>query len=69
MEFARPFRLHLTDGRVWHGTEFPGGHVCLNHPDEYNAFTVALTLDALLEDRSPEDPLRGARVERPEVTP
>ncbi|WP_060952406.1 hypothetical protein [Streptomyces hygroscopicus] len=64
-EAARPFQLHLADGRVWHGAQFPGGHVCLNHPGEETWFTVAVSLDALLGERHPEDPLHGARVEWP----
>ncbi|MEU9789098.1 hypothetical protein AB0E27_00490 [Streptomyces sparsogenes] len=64
-EGARPFQLHLTDGRIWHGAQFPNGHVCLNHPDEANWFTIAVSLDALLEERPPEDPLHGAHAEWP----
>lgn len=68
MEFARPFRLHLTDGRTWSGAEFtPGGFVCVYTPDQPSGIcTIATSLDELLADRTPEDPLHGARVERPD---
>lgn len=65
-EWARPFRLHLQDGRVWHGVQFPVGLVVVTHPGESDlpgAFTLGLTLDALLEERHPEDPFHGARAE------
>lgn len=55
--WPRPFRLHLADGRAWAGVEFPGGHVAVNHPDEPVAFTVALSMEALLVG-----PLADARV-------
>jgi hypothetical protein len=61
---ARPFLLRLTDGRTWSGAEFtPGGFVCIYHPDEYNWCTIAVSVDGLLADRQPGDPLREARVE------
>ncbi|MCD9196067.1 hypothetical protein [Streptomyces albireticuli] len=64
MEWARPFSLHLTDGRIWHGVQFPTGEVCIAHVGEPSgAFTVGLSLDAVLGDRVPDDPLNGARVQ------
>lgn len=69
IEFARPFRLRLAGGRVWHGVQFPSGHVAMNHPDEPDVaagFTIALSVDDLLSDRHLNDPLTGACVEWPE---
>ncbi|MFD9192977.1 hypothetical protein ACFWCA_32785 [Streptomyces phaeochromogenes] len=61
---ARPFLLRLADGRIWAGAEFtPGGFVCVHHPDEYNWCTIGVSVDGLLADRTPEDPLYGAQVE------
>lgn len=60
---ARPFLVHLTDGRTWNGAEFPDGFVCVHHPDEPNICTIAVSVAGLLADRTPEDPLHGARVE------
>ncbi|MBL3670629.1 hypothetical protein JL475_32610 [Streptomyces sp. M2CJ-2] len=61
---AAPFTLRLADGRAWAGAEFPGGFVCVHHPNEINVCTIAASLAALTEDRSPGDPLHGAQVER-----
>lgn len=59
-----PFLLRLADGRAWAGAEYgPGGFVCVHHPDEPNICTIAISLDALLADRTPGDPLHGAAVE------
>lgn len=62
----QPFRLRLTDGRVWHGAEFADGFVCVHHPDEINICTIALSLEDLLSDRLPEHPMHGAVVEHPD---
>ena len=68
-EYARSFRLHLTDGRIWQGAQFADGFVCVHHPEEINICTIAVSMDALFEDRHPEHPLSGARVEWPEESP
>lgn len=60
---AVPFKLRLADGRAWGGAEFPGGFVCLHHPDEINVCTIATSLDALLAGREPGHPLHGAEIE------
>ncbi|MFE3124476.1 hypothetical protein ACFXHD_13770, partial [Streptomyces hydrogenans] len=59
----RFFTLQLADGRSWPGIQFPSGHVAVNHPDEPLAFTIAISLDGLLDGtgRVPE-PLADARV-------
>lgn len=65
-EFARPFRLRLTDGRIWHGVQFPSGHIAVNHPgedDEPYMMSIAVSMDDLLGERHPEDPLKDALVE------
>lgn len=64
-EFARPFRLHLTDGRIWHGVEFPSGHAALNHPEDDmpSAFTIAISVEHLLGNLHPQHPMHGARIE------
>ncbi|PAZ15666.1 hypothetical protein CLM62_12785 [Streptomyces sp. SA15] len=59
---AVPFILRLADGRTWGGAEFPGGFLCLHHPDELNVCTIAVSLGALLVDQQPGDPLHGAEV-------
>lgn len=64
-DHPKPFRLHLTDGRVWFGAEFADGFVCVHHPDEVNICTIAISLDGLLNDQPVGHPLRGARIERP----
>ncbi|MFF9285407.1 hypothetical protein [Streptomyces griseosporeus] len=61
---AIPFLLRLADGRIWGAAEFPGGFVCVYHPDEYTLCTIATSVDALVNDRAPGDPLRGAVVEQ-----
>lgn len=61
---ARPFLLRLADGRAWAGVEFtPGGFVCVHHPGEVNVCSIAVSIDGLLADRQPGDPLHGAQVE------
>jgi hypothetical protein len=60
---SRRFHLHLADGRVWPGVEFPSGHVAVNHPDERDWFTVAVSTDGLLNDLPPQHPMHGARIE------
>lgn len=64
-DWSRPFRLHLPDGRTFHGAEFPNGHAAVNHPGEPGgAFTVAISLDGLINQ--PGYWMLGARVEWPE---
>ena len=63
--WSTPFRLHLRDGRVWQGAEFANGFVCIHHPDEATVCIIAISLDGLLEDLRPGDPLEGANLERP----
>lgn len=60
---AIPFLLRLTDGRTWGAVEFPGGLVCVHHPDETNVCTIATSLDGLLADQKPGHPLHGAKAE------
>ncbi|MGP4048770.1 hypothetical protein [Streptomyces sp. 2A115] len=61
---AHPFLLRLADGRAWAGVEFtPGGFVCVHHPDEANVCTIATSVEALLAERRPGDPMHGAGVE------
>lgn len=60
-----PFLLRLADGRAWAGAEYgPGGFICVHHPDEPNICTIAISLDGLLADQTPDDPLYGAQVEQ-----
>ncbi|RSN64029.1 hypothetical protein DMH12_04460 [Streptomyces sp. WAC 04229] len=59
-----PFLLRLADGRAWGGAEFPGGFVCVYHPDQPTQCTVAVSLDALLADLPPGHQARGAAVEQ-----
>lgn len=67
---ARPFHLRLADGRTWSGAEFgPGGFVCIHHPDEHNLCTIAVSIEGLLADRKPGDPLHGASVVGPQAPP
>jgi hypothetical protein len=61
---AIPFLVRLTDGQAWGAVEFPGGFVCVYHPDEPNVCTIALSVEHLLAGREPGDPLSGATVER-----
>ncbi|MGW7085028.1 hypothetical protein ACWGH2_16270 [Streptomyces sp. NPDC054871] len=61
---ARPFLLRLADGRTWNGAEFPDGFVCVHHPDEINVCTIAISIEGLLADPAPGDPMYGAQVER-----
>lgn len=63
---ARPFVLHLTDGRTWHGAQFDDGFVCVHHPDEPNVCTIAVSLDGALADLPDGHPLHGARLQWPE---
>lgn len=60
-----PFLVRLADGRTWSGVEFtPGGFVCVHTPDSPGGIcTIATSLDSLLANRTPEDPLHGARIE------
>lgn len=60
---ARPFLIRLVDGRTWGAAEFPNGFVCVYHPDECNACTIAVSIDGLLADLPASHPLRGATVE------
>jgi hypothetical protein len=60
---ARPFLIRLIDGRTWGAAEFPGGFVCVHHPDETNVCTIAVSLDGLLADLPAGHPLHGAKVE------
>lgn len=64
--WGTPLRLHLVDGRVWHSVEFPSGMVAVNHPDELNVFTIAMSIDGLLSEQPEGAALHGARVERKE---
>lgn len=60
----RPFLVRLADGRTWAGAEFgPGGFVCIHHPGEVNICTIAVSIEGLLADRKPGDPLYDASVE------
>lgn len=60
---TRPFLVHLADGRTWAGAQFTDGFVCVHHPDQPNICTIAVNVDGLLTDRTPEDPLHDARIE------
>jgi hypothetical protein len=60
---ALPFLVRLADGRAWSGAEFePGGFVCVHHPDELNACTIATSISHLL-DVPQGHPLYGAKIE------
>jgi hypothetical protein len=61
-DFARPFNLHLPDGTVLHGAEYPDGRVFAIPADGEAGAWVALSLDVLLAERMPD----GTRVEHPE---
>ncbi|MFD0437017.1 hypothetical protein [Streptomyces chartreusis] len=61
---AIPFLVRLADGRTWGAVEFPGGFVCVHHPDEYTLCTIATSVEALVTDRTPGDALHGAIVEQ-----
>ena len=62
---ARPFQLHLFDGRILHGVQFPSEHVAVEDPDLETVVT-AMALGALLHDGYngvvlwPEDLARAA---------
>ncbi|MFF8412830.1 hypothetical protein [Streptomyces omiyaensis] len=58
----RFFTLQLADGRSWPGIQFPSGHVAVNHPDEPLAFTIAISLDGLLDGAGSDPALVDARV-------
>lgn len=58
-----PFLVCLADGRTWGGAEFPDGVVCVRTPDDHGACILATSVDSLLADRTPEDPLHGATIE------
>jgi hypothetical protein len=60
--FARPFNLHLPNGAVLHGAEYPSGDVFAIPPDSDEGAWGAVSLDVLLAERMPE----GTRVVRPE---
>lgn len=60
---AIPLLVRLGDGRNWGAVEFPGGFVCVYHPDEPTVCTIALPVEHLLAGREAGDPLRGATVE------
>ncbi|MGW0795959.1 hypothetical protein [Streptomyces sp. NPDC002692] len=62
-EFARGFRLRLTDGRTLDGAEFPSGRVFVLDDTEYGFATVATSLDELFHG------YHGAVVERPQEGP
>ncbi|MFJ8006133.1 hypothetical protein [Streptomyces fagopyri] len=62
-EFARGFRLRLTDGRTLDGAEFPSGRVFVLDDTEYGFATVATSLTDLLHG------YHGATVEHPEEGP
>lgn len=62
-EFARGLKLHTPDGDVFDVAEFPSGRTwAVDHP-ERGLSTVAVSLNALLEEFPP-----GTRVEWPEET-
>lgn len=67
---ARPFQLHLFDGRILHGVQFPSGHVAVEDTDRETVVT-AMALGALLHDDHngvvlwPEDLARHSERERP----
>lgn len=46
---ARPFQLHLFDGRILHGVQFPTGHVAVEDTDRETVVS-AMALGALLHD-------------------
>ncbi|MFD8088634.1 hypothetical protein [Streptomyces malaysiensis] len=53
-QWARPFLLHLPDGRTYSGACFPSGHVAVNHPDQDDQpyiMTLATTMDHLLTEQ------------------
>ncbi|MBQ1118334.1 hypothetical protein [Streptomyces sp. C3-3] len=59
-KFASGLKLHTPDGDVFDVAEFPSGRTwAVDHP-EAGLTTVAVSLDALLEEFPP-----GTRVERP----
>jgi hypothetical protein len=62
--WARPFRIHLIDGRVWHGTQFPSGLTCVAHPGvPGSVFTAGLSLEDVLGAQNLSNDLEGARVQ------
>jgi hypothetical protein len=60
---AVPFLLRLADGRTWGAVQFPGGFICVYHPDEINVCTIAISLDALVGDSRPGNVFQGAQAE------
>ncbi|QIJ62581.1 hypothetical protein [Streptomyces sp. JB150] len=58
--FTRGFRLHLVDGRVLDGAEFPSGRTFVIDDPEYGLASCAISMDHLLAG------YHGARVEWPE---
>lgn len=61
---AIPLLVRLTDGRTWGAVEFPGGFVCVYHPNEPTVCTIAVSTDHLLAARKQGDPLKDATLER-----
>lgn len=62
-DFARGFRLHLTDGRHLDGAEFPSARVIVLDDHEYGFVTGATSIDEVLKG------YHGATVEWPEEQP
>jgi hypothetical protein len=58
-QFARGFRLHLRDGQVLDGAEFPSGRVFVIDDPAYGLATIAASLEELLKG------YHGARIEWP----
>lgn len=48
-QLARPFQLHLFDGRILHGVQFPTGRVAVEDVDREEVVS-SLALGALLHD-------------------
>lgn len=46
---ARPFQLHLPEGEVLHGAQFPGERVFVDSPDDGRGPLYAISLGAALE--------------------
>ncbi|WP_181785085.1 hypothetical protein [Streptomyces phytophilus] len=74
-DWTRPFRLHLADGRTWHGAQFPptetfpDGLIFVGHGESGPPGIIAVSLHSLFTGLNPNDPLVGARVEWPEPCP
>lgn len=66
---ARPFLMHLRDGRTFHGAQFPNGNVTVSHPGEpCGWFTVAMSIETLTEHSDPGDTMHGAEVHWPDTS-